>query len=120
MAVKNDLVKTTGRAKPLTVKEGVKILERDRFCCQYCGLDGGTNFENYLVMSVDFVIPRARGGKKDARNLVTACRPCNLLKGRRHFGSFEEAKTYLLKRRAELRAEWEARMSRLQGQSASA
>jgi 5-methylcytosine-specific restriction endonuclease McrA len=48
-------------AKPLTSEEGHGILERDRYCCQYCGLDGMSCFENSLVMTVDFVIPRAQG-----------------------------------------------------------
>jgi 5-methylcytosine-specific restriction endonuclease McrA len=47
------------------------------------------------VMSVDFVVPRARKGKKVASNLVTACRPCNLVKGRRVFKSLDEEKTYV-------------------------
>src|SRR5262249_19878423 len=100
------------RAKPLTLEEGLKILERDKYRCQYCGLDGLSSFENSLVMSVDFIVPRASKGKKDAHNLVAACRPCNLLKGRRVFGNFEEAKAHVLKRREELRKEWDARVVR--------
>jgi 5-methylcytosine-specific restriction endonuclease McrA len=114
------LVQMIRRAKPLTLEEGLNILKRDHYRCQYCGLDGSTSFENYLVMTVDFVIPRARGGKKEPRNLVTACRPCNLIKGRRVFKSFEEAKAYVLQRREELRKEWEARMARLKGHKAAA
>jgi hypothetical protein len=79
-------------AKPLTGEEGLKILERDRYRCQYCGLDGLTSFENSLIMSVDFIQPRARKGKKEAGNLVTACRPCNRIKGSRVFANFEAAK----------------------------
>ena len=101
------------RARPLTMKEGLGILDRDRYRCQYCGLDGMSNFENSLVMSVDFIVPRARGGKKDPRNLVAACRPCNLIKGRRAFGSIEEAKAYVFRRREELKQQWEERMARL-------
>lgn len=108
------------RAKPLTLKEGLNILERDRYRCQYCGLDGMENFENSLVMSVDFVVPRARGGKKSASNLVASCRPCNLIKGRRAFSSFDEAKVYVLQRREEIRQEWRERMARLRGQAATA
>jgi 5-methylcytosine-specific restriction endonuclease McrA len=107
-------------AKPLTLEEGRKILERDKYRCQYCGLDGLGNFDNSLVLSVDFVVPRARKGKKDSHNLVTACRPCNLLKGRHTFGSFEEAKAYVLKRREEVRKDWESRTARLRGKSATA
>jgi 5-methylcytosine-specific restriction endonuclease McrA len=106
-------------AKPLTSEEGHRVLERDHYRCQYCGLDGMTNFENSLVMSVDFVLPRARKGKKDSNNLVAACRACNVIKGQRVFKSLEEAKTYVLQRRLELHKDWESRMARLQRQSAT-
>ena len=76
-------------AKPLTLEEGVRVLERDQYRCHYCGLDGTASFENALMMSVDFIVPRARKGKKDPSNLVACCRPCNLFKGRRVFGSLE-------------------------------
>src|ERR1041384_4124150 len=110
-----DLFKLARPDKPLSWDEGLKILERDRFCCRYCGLDGMASFENSLVMSVDFVIPRARKGKKDPSNLVACCRACNLLKGRSVFSNLEEAKAHVLKRRAELREEWESRMAQLRG-----
>jgi 5-methylcytosine-specific restriction endonuclease McrA len=104
-------------AKPLTSEEGRKVLDRDRYRCQYCGLDGLENFENSLVMSVDFVLPRARQGKKDSHNLVVACRACNVIKGKRVFKDLEQAKQYVLERRAELRKEWETNVARLQTRS---
>ena len=107
-------------AKPLSGEEGLKILERDRYRCQYCGLDGLTSFENSLIMSVDFIQPRARKGKKEPENLVTACRPCNRIKGSRVFASFDEAQKYVVQRRAELRSEWETTMDQLRGRSAKA
>jgi len=107
-------------AKPLTGEEGLKILERDKYRCQYCGLDGMASFENSLTMSVDFVLPRARKGEKDPTNLVAACRPCNRIKGKRVFANFEEAKTYVLQRRTELRSEWETSMAQLRSKSAGA
>jgi hypothetical protein len=55
----------TGLAKPLTSEEGRRILERDQYRCQYCGLDVMSSFENSLIMTVDFVRPRARKGMKD-------------------------------------------------------
>ena len=119
MSAAKDLVHRIRRAKPLTSEEGINILKRDGFRCQYCGLDGMASFENSLVMSVDFVIPRARKGKKDPRNLVAACRPCNLIKGRHSFSNLEDAKEYILKRREQLRKEWEARMAPLRSQSAT-
>src|ERR1700680_1015528 len=120
MSAEKTLLHTIRRAKPLTSEEGTDILKRDQFRCQYCGLDGMANFENSLIMTVDFVIPRARKGKKDPRNLVAACRPCNLLKGRHVFSNFEEAKEYILKHREELRKEWEAKMARLRSRPATA
>ena len=96
-------------SSPVTLHEGQKILQRDDYSCQYCGLDGRASFENALVMQVDFVVPRARKGKKDPRNLVACCRACNMIKGRRVYGSFDEAKAYVLKSREELRKTWDAK-----------
>jgi len=110
----------TGLAKPLTSEEGHQILQRDMYRCQYCGLDGMSSFENSLIMTVDFVHPRARKGKKIADNLVTACRPCNLLKGHRVFPTLADAKAYILQRRSDLRKDWEAEMGRLKTHAAAA
>jgi HNH endonuclease len=93
--------------RPVTKQEGLQILERDRHICQYCGLDGAASFENALAMSVDFVVPRARKGKKDPHNLVACCRSCNMIKGTRIYRSFEEAKAHVLGQREELRKAWE-------------
>src|SRR5215470_18799074 len=106
------LLGLTSVAKPLTSEEGRAVLTRDRYRCQYCGLDGMARFEDSLIMTVDFVHPRAHKGKKTRENLVTACRPCNVIKGRRLFGSFAQAKEYVLERREELRKDWESRTAR--------
>ena len=87
-------------------------MERDHYCCQYCGLDGKASFENALLMGVDFIMPRARRGKKAPSNLVACCRPCNLIKGRRLFNNFAEAKAYVLTEREKLRKVWEEKASR--------
>src|SRR5271169_1809482 len=97
--------------KPVTREEGIRILERDAYRCQYCGLDGLASFENALAMSVDFVVPRARKGKKDDRNLVACCRSCNMIKGTRVYRSFDEAKSQVLARREALNKAWETRKS---------
>jgi hypothetical protein len=104
-----DLTTLTLVERPVTREEGLRILERDEYRCQYCGLDGMANFENALAMSVDFVVPRARKGKKDDRNLVACCRSCNMIKGKRVYRSFDEAKAYVLARRGELSKAWETR-----------
>jgi 5-methylcytosine-specific restriction endonuclease McrA len=114
-----DLLGLTRLAKPLTSAEGHRILERDHYRCQYCGLDGLASFENSLIMTVDFLHPRAHKGKKTPANLFTACRPCNVIKGRYLFDSFEAAKAYVLKRRAELQKDWESKAAKLRSQSAA-
>ena len=116
----SEFLKLTRLAKPLTWEEGLKILERDRFRCQYCGLDGAANFENSLIMSVDFIVPRARKGRKDSRNLVAACRPCNTIKGNHLFKDLAEAKAYVTKRREELKEQWRERTATLRAGAAGA
>src|SRR6266446_6153529 len=97
---------------PVTLQEGLKILERDDHRCQYCGLDGRASFENALVMRVDFVVPRAKKGKKDPKNLVACCGPCNTIKGTKVYRNFEHAKEYVLASREELRKAWESKQKR--------
>ena len=105
---------------PVSLAEGLKILERDQFCCRYCGLDGRASFENALVMSVDFILPRAHRGKKDPANLVACCRPCNMIKSKRIYKNFEDARKYVLARRQEMREAWETKHSRPAARATSA
>jgi 5-methylcytosine-specific restriction endonuclease McrA len=104
---------------PVTIEEGRKILERDDYVCRYCGLDGRASFENALVMRVDFVVPRARKGKKDPSNLVACCTPCNTIKGKQVYASFDKAKADVLSRREELRKAWGAKTARSMAKSTS-
>lgn len=104
--------------RPVTKEEGLQILERDQHRCQYCGLDGLASFENALAMSVDFVVPRARKGKKDPKNLVACCRSCNMIKGTRMYRDFDEAKAYVLAQRETLRKAWETRKAQPAGKAA--
>ena len=105
---------------PVTLQEGLKILERDDYRCQYCGLDGRASFENALAMRVDFVVPRARKGKKNPSNLVASCTPCNTIKGTRVYANFDDAKAFVLKQREELRKNWESKTARPVARSARA
>lgn len=45
--------------------------------CYYCGLR--TN--PFATFTIDHIVPLARGGSNDLRNLVPACRRCNFAKG---------------------------------------
>ena len=49
------------------------VFKRDGFKCQYCG----TRKE----LTIDHLIPKAKGGKTSWNNLVTACKKCNSKKG---------------------------------------
>lgn len=52
------------------------IYLRDGFRCQYCHWTGSVNF-----LTLDHLLPTAKGGKTTWDNIVTACKPCNMKKG---------------------------------------
>jgi len=54
----------------VTTKLRQRILIRDNFTCQYCGISG-------VLMEIDHIIPLSKGGKTISGNLVTACQQCN-------------------------------------------
>ena len=54
------------------------MLRRDAYTCTYCG-------DTSDDMQVDHVIPKVSGGEDVLENLVSACRRCNLAKGRKPF-----------------------------------
>ncbi len=91
-------------------EEAMKVFRRDHFKCQYCGLDGLHNFENWLILTVDHVHPHARGGGRHMENLVTACQPCNLIKGKREYGSIDAARKHVLAKRDEWLKEFHAQV----------
>lgn len=65
-----------------------RILARDRYRCQYCGMKGGP-----FDLTIDHIVPRSRGGRTAAENLCAACLACNQRKGNR---TPEEARMPLL------------------------
>jgi hypothetical protein len=69
-------IDTLGRAPNDTVRYGIYV--RDGFTCLYCGRKMQTDTR---ARCVDHVIPLSRGGSHHERNLVTACKKCNSLKG---------------------------------------
>ena len=50
------------------------VLLRDKYLCAYCGVRGDR------LMTVDHVVPRARGGRSTWENLVACCSTCNARK----------------------------------------
>ena len=65
-----------------------ELFRRDRNLCLYCG----QSFRD-RELTRDHVTPKSRGGPDQWRNVVTACRRCNVKKGNR---SPEEANMPLL------------------------
>lgn len=67
--------KTFGKEVKFTRKN---VLMRDQFICQYCK-------KKYKVteLSLDHVIPRAKGGTTCWENIVCCCKGCNNYKGSR-------------------------------------
>lgn len=51
------------------------LFKRDKMTCQYCGDQPGS-----AELTIDHVIPRARGGQSGWENCVLACLPCNMRK----------------------------------------
>lgn len=53
-----------------------EVLKRDSFKCQYCGAEAPD-----VLLHVDHIKPKSKGGKDDLTNLVTSCAGCNHGKG---------------------------------------
>lgn len=93
----------TGPSPHLSREDAMKVFKRDQYRCYYCGLDGQHDFESWLILTIDHIHPHAKGGARSMNNLVTACQPCNLIKGKRIYKSLQEAKEYVLTKREEWR-----------------
>jgi 5-methylcytosine-specific restriction endonuclease McrA len=76
------------RARRNRVINRHRILSRDHYRCQYCGVRG-TAFD----LTLDHILPKSRGGRTVAENLVASCQECNSRKGDR---TPEEARMPLL------------------------
>lgn len=61
-----------GSRDGLTPSLRFKILARDHFACQYCGRKAPD-----VELQIDHIVPIAKGGKTESKNLVAACKKCN-------------------------------------------
>jgi hypothetical protein len=57
----------------------LRAFEKDRYCCTRCGASPAN--DRRVVLHVDHIFPRARGGFTGLDNLRVLCRPCNLAFG---------------------------------------
>lgn len=65
-------IRTIYRTRVPFSKKNVYI--RDGYMCVYCG-------EKKIRLTLDHIVPKARGGKSTFENCVAACRECNNKKG---------------------------------------
>ena len=66
------------RSNTLAVSKKLRFeaFKRDEFTCQYCGRKTPE-----VVLELDHIIPRSKGGDDDLENLTTSCFECNRGKG---------------------------------------
>lgn len=62
----------------ITKKIRFEIFKRDKFTCQYCGKSAPD-----VVLHIDHIHPKSKGGEDTILNLVTSCFDCNLGKSDR-------------------------------------
>jgi hypothetical protein len=58
-------------------KDRFTIFKRDLFKCQYCG-----QMPPAVVLELDHIIPKSKGGKDVIENYITSCFDCNRGKGK--------------------------------------
>lgn len=56
----------------MTTKQRFEVFKRDNFTCGYCGQKPPA-----VVLEVDHINPRSKGGSDGIGNLITACKDCN-------------------------------------------
>lgn len=69
-----------GSSRKFKIKKNKRLALylRDSFTCAFCGIDmKGTDPR---LITLDHIVPRAKGGTDDPTNLVTACLRCNCVK----------------------------------------
>lgn len=59
------------RRRKIGARARFEVLRRCEFACFYCGDQPPTS------LTIDHVVPVAKGGTDDEWNLVAACQPCN-------------------------------------------
>jgi len=59
--------------KSITKKIRFEVFKRDSFTCQYCGKSAPE-----VILHVDHIEPKSKGGTNELFNLITACFDCNM------------------------------------------
>lgn len=59
----------------LGFRKRFEVFKRDNFTCQYCG----RNVKKHkVVLVIDHIHPKKKGGRDDMSNLITSCLDCNI------------------------------------------
>jgi hypothetical protein len=67
-------------------KERFGIFKRDNFTCQYCGRTPPA-----VVLELDHIIPKSKGGINSTNNYITACFDCNRGKGKNELDNIPQS-----------------------------
>lgn len=83
------MLRGRGRGDAYERVDPIKVLARDKWTCQLCGIKTpmklrGTHKDN--APEVDHIIPLSKGGSHTYANLQCACRKCNQLKSDKPLG----------------------------------
>jgi len=62
-------------ARDIPLKLRLKVLQRDNFCCAFCGKSPATH--HGTVLHIDHIKPYSKGGETELKNLQTLCQKCN-------------------------------------------
>ncbi len=52
------------------------VHKRDGFKCRYCGLDGSDQYENWIRLSLDHLLPKGHPNRDNPDFTVTSCMFC--------------------------------------------
>lgn len=64
-----------------------EVFKRDSFTCQYCGREAPE-----IILEIDHIEPKSKGGKDDLFNLITSCYDCNRGKRNKRISDRNEIK----------------------------
>jgi hypothetical protein len=66
-----------------------QVFKRDNFRCQYCGRSSSE-----VILELDHVVPKSKGGIDDFDNYITSCRACNIGKSNLQLITIENKPNY--------------------------
>ncbi|MDI6786904.1 MAG: HNH endonuclease signature motif containing protein [Planctomycetota bacterium] len=106
---KNEIIKRmseTTNQRYFSCKDKKAVMEQQKGCCVYCGIDLTGYYWDVKKSKYVKVIPHydhfrawMYNQNSEKTNLIVSCGVCNLLKTSRYFATLQEARDYVLLRR---------------------